>query len=108
MRNNFLYSDNGLSVRYEIFKKWRLNSDFSRSAYAGQHYVLLNTGIQRYFMAKNQLNIELKGFDLLNQNTNIRRVVTDTQIADLRTNSINQYVYLKLAYKIVKTGGGEM
>jgi len=91
---------NSLSFSYEFVKNWRINNDFSRVSSAGQKVILLNTGIQKFFMDKRQLSLELKGFDLLNQNSDISRIINSNLVTDTRTNNIRQYFYMKLVYRV--------
>jgi hypothetical protein len=95
---------NSLSFSYEFVKNWRINTDFSRVSSAGQKVVLFNSGIQKFFMAKRQLSLEFKGFDLLNQNSDISRVINSNLVTDTRTNNIGQYFYMKLVYRVNKLG----
>jgi hypothetical protein len=63
--------------------------------------LLMNAGIEKFFMKTRQLSLSLTGFDLMNQNSNLLRSVSATgRIEDFRTDNLNRYVYLKLNYKL--------
>lgn len=93
-------------------KTLRIFSDISQSVYSGQPanttYYLWNAGIEHYFLANKNLTLSLNAFDLLNQNSGIQRSISTTGvIQNNQTNTIGQYFYAKLIYKISKVGGGK-
>ncbi len=49
--------------------------------------------------------MELSGFDVLNQNSDITRSITANYISDVRSNNITRYFFVKMAYKVNKLGG---
>ncbi len=104
LRNNYVNMTNTGILNLEPVKKWRIISEVSHTAYAGQQVVLVNAGIQRYLLDKNKLSMELRGYDLLNRNSDVFRSTQESTITDTRTNSIRQYFFLKLTYKITKVG----
>ncbi len=95
-------------ISAEPVKSLRVYSDLSLNKYSGansnslkNNILLMNAGIEKFFMKTRQLSLALTGFDLLNQNSNIQRSVSATgRIEDFRTNNLNRYMYLKLNYKL--------
>jgi len=92
-------------------KTWRIFSDVLQNAYRGQPasanttFYLWNAGVEHYFLENKNLTLSLNAFDLLNQNSGISRSVSNTGvITNNLTNTIGQYFYLKLIYKITKVG----
>jgi hypothetical protein len=85
---------------------WVLSLDFSYSKYDGleqsfsQDFMLLNAGIGYKFLPKKLAEIRLSVFDLLNQNNNINRSVTETFIEDNRTQIMRQYFLLTFTYSL--------
>ncbi|MBE7177678.1 MAG: carboxypeptidase regulatory-like domain-containing protein [Mucilaginibacter polytrichastri] len=92
------------SINYEPVKRWWISADFTHVFIAGQRYMLANAGIQRNFMSKQQLSLELRAFDLFNQNANLVRSVYSNTITDTRSNNLNRYFFLRLNYRINKVG----
>lgn len=112
--NNHYYSfNNNATVSVKPFKSWRIYSELNQNLYRGNpgsaniSVYLLNAGIERYFMKSQNLTVALTGFDLLNQNSGIQRTLSATgQITNAQTNTIGQYFFLKVIYKISKMGSG--
>ncbi|OCX50784.1 hypothetical protein BEL04_18800 [Mucilaginibacter sp. PPCGB 2223] len=93
-------------------KTWRVFSDLTETAYRGQQanlnttFFLWNAGIEHYFLKDQNLTFSLNAFDLLDQNSGIQRSINTTGvIQNYQTNTLGQYFYLKLTYKINKVGG---
>ncbi|MCJ8208218.1 TonB-dependent receptor family protein [Mucilaginibacter sp. RS28] len=103
--------NNNFNVSVRPFKNWRLYGDLTQSLYRGkpassnQSIYLLNAGLERYFLKSQNLTLALTGFDILNQNAGLQRNISNTgQITNSLTNTIGQYFYMKLTYKISKVG----
>lgn len=107
--NKFFNFYNSASLSYEFVKNTRLNAELNHNGAAGRadgfnnNVFLLNAGLEQYFMQR-RITLALKGFDILNQNTNIDRTVNGSRIEDIRFNSITRYFYVSLNYKITKVG----
>lgn len=52
----------------------------------------------------NNGEITLKGFDLLNKAQNISRRVTENNISDVSSNTLNRYFLLSFTYNLRKFG----
>ena len=63
-----------------------------------------NTSI-RYSILKDQGAITLKVYDLLDQNTNARRVATEDYVQDSSSTVLNQYAMLSFTWKFNSLGG---
>lgn len=107
--NKYFTLNNSLNLSYEFIKDLRVEADLDHIGSAGRadgfnnNYFLLNAGINKYLM-KRRVTLSLKGFDILNQNTNIDRIVNSSRIEDVRYNNITRYFYLSLNYKLTKVG----
>lgn len=107
--NKYFNFSNSASLSYEFIKNTRINTELNHNGAAGRadgfnnNVFLLNAGLDQYFMQR-RITLSLKGFDILNQNTNIDRTVNDSRIEDIRFNSITRYFYVSLNYKITKVG----
>lgn len=107
--NKYFSLENTLNLSYEFIKDLRIEADLNHVGSAGRadgfnnNYFLLNAGINKYLM-KRRVTLSLKGFDILNQNTSIDRIVNSSRIEDVRYNNITRYFYLSLNYKLTKVG----
>jgi hypothetical protein len=107
--NKYFTLNNSLNLSYEFIKDLRIEADLDHIGSAGRadgfnnNYFLLNAGINKYLM-KRRVTLSLKGFDILNQNTSIDRIVNSSRIEDVRYNNITRYFYLSLNYKLTKVG----
>lgn len=106
--NSYFSFNNTVNISYGFIKKWRLNVDVGQQSFARQNagldnnVVIVNAGLQKYFLEKNQLNLQLKAFDLFNQNSGISRIIANNRIEDTQVNNIRRYFSLRLTYKINK------
>jgi hypothetical protein len=111
INNKYFTFNNSANISYELFKDFRLDAQLEHTGTAGRsdgfnnNAFLLNAGFEKYMM-KDRLTLALKGFDILNQNTNIDRTVNSSRIEDVRFNNLTRYFYLSLNYKIAKVGAG--
>jgi hypothetical protein len=103
--------NNYYSASVKPGKSWRIYSDLTQSLYRGQpvssntSVYLLNAGIERYFLKSQNLTLALNGFDLLDQNKGLQRALSATgQTTISQTNTLGQYFYLRLTYKLSKIG----
>ncbi|SER98971.1 TonB-dependent receptor [Pedobacter rhizosphaerae] len=107
--NRYFTLSNSLNISYEFIKDLRIEADLDHIGSAGRadgfnsNYFLLNAGINKYIMQR-QVTLSLKGFDILNQNTSIDRIINSSRIEDVRYNNITRYFYLSLNYKLSKVG----
>ncbi|WP_431294014.1 outer membrane beta-barrel protein [Pedobacter sp. P26] len=109
INNKYFSLENTLNLSYEFIKDLRVEADVNHIGSAGRadgfnnNYFLLNAGINKYLM-KRRVTLSLKGFDILNQNTSIDRIVNSSRIEDVRYNNITRYFYLSLNYKLTRIG----
>jgi hypothetical protein len=107
--NQYFTFNNSANLSYEVFKNFRIDAQLEHNGTAGRsdgfnnNAFLLNAGFEKYMMSR-RLTLALKGFDILNQNTNIDRSVNSSRIEDIRYDNIKRYFYLSLNYKIAKVG----
>lgn len=60
-----------------------------------------------YSVLKNQGTVTLKVYDLLNQNTNARRIATQNYIEDSQSTVLRQYFMLSFSWKFNTMGGNQ-
>jgi len=101
----FTTANYGVSVVYDITKKWVLSSNFSYT-YQNQQanaksieYYIWEASLSKKFLKKENLVISIDAFDLLNQNINVEQSVADNVITYSKSNTIGRYVLLKAVYR---------
>ncbi len=65
-----------------------------------------NASISYEFLKDRSLTLSLKAYDLLRQNSNIRRTVNANYIEDVMTNTLGRYFMFTVAYKFNTFGKG--
>lgn len=109
--NKYFSFYNYSNVSWEFVKNMRITADLQFNGTAGRadgfnnNMFLLNSGIEQYLM-KRRMTLSVKGFDILNQNTNIDRTINASRIEDIRFNSMTRYFYMMLNFRINKAGAG--
>lgn len=107
--NKYFTFNNSANVSWEFVKNMRITTDLQYFGTAGRadgfnnNMFLLNAGLEQYMM-KRRITLAFKGFDILNQNTNIDRTINASRIEDTRFNSMTRYYYLSLNFRINKAG----
>lgn len=99
-----------VDARVTIAKKWQLGSDFQYNIYADPSFEdkiyipMWSAFVSRTFMKGNQLKIELRAMNLLDQRVNIQRFGQGDMIAEQRVNTLGRYFMLSLRYKLTQVG----
>lgn len=81
----------------------------SNSGYASNvdaNPFVINTYLEKQFLQGNKGAIRLHGYDLLDEQVNISRTVTENTINDRRSNRLARYFMLTLSYRFDKFAGG--
>lgn len=97
------------SIRYLLPFDIDFRTDLSYQYFNGytskndKPYLLWNAGVSRSLI-RNKLIFKISAQDILNQNKNIQRSVTDFYIQETRYNIIRQYFIVTMTYKFF-TGG---
>lgn len=112
--NNTIHSYGGnLYLSYTSPFGVTINSDLSFTATRGysagfdENRWQWNASISYSMLRNRSLTLSLKGFDILNQESNIRRNITANYIDDVSTNSLGRYVMMSLTYKFNTFGKGD-
>lgn len=106
---NFSY---GPSVNYTLpWYNIRISTNLSMSSRRGYSdpnantdELLWNAQVSASFLPKNALTVSLQLFDILQQQSNISRIVDALYRRDSETNAIYSYCMLNLSYKFNNTG----
>jgi hypothetical protein len=87
-------------------KKFLINTAFTYQSNSGlkdgynQNYVLWNLSIGKKIFKKQQGDIRISAFDLLNNNKNIRYTVSSEYEQATQTTILQRYFILMFSYKI--------
>ena len=103
----------GPSVNYTFpWYNIRLSTNLSMSSRRGYSdpdantdELLWNAQLSASFLARNALTFSVQLYDILQQQSNISRVVDALSRRDTETNAIYSYVMFNMSYKLNKTGG---
>ncbi len=82
------------------------NNGYSASVAANP--LIINTYIEKQFLRGRNGAIRFQAFDLLNEQINVSRNVTDNYIIDSRSNRLARYFMLTLSYRFSNFAGGSM
>lgn len=102
--NTYFTHTASLKANAIVFNNFVLNSDISQSYYTGlsdtynQSFTLWNAYIGYKIQKKQNLEIKVSVYDILNQNTSISRNITELYTEDTRTNVLTRYALLTLTY----------
>lgn len=104
--NNYYSQTSGTRFSFIFLENWVFRSDVSHLMYRGlgddfnQDYILWNMNFGRKLFKNNLGEITFSVFDLMNQNDNIIRNVSDSFVEDLRTNQLTRYFMLTFTYNL--------
>lgn len=104
--SDYLIQTSSLRLNWIIAKGFVLRSDLNHQLYEGlganfdQNYWIWNFGIGKKLFKNERGELTLSINDLLNQNRNISRNITESYIEDQRTNNLQQYFMLTFTYQI--------
>ncbi|MFC3198490.1 outer membrane beta-barrel protein [Parapedobacter deserti] len=99
-------------VAYTFWKGIRIASSlhytYNRGLAAGynQHFTLWNASIGKKLFRKEEAEITLSAYDLLNKNTDINRSFNERYIQDTQNNALQRYFILSFTYNLRHFGGG--
>jgi len=97
------------SIRYLLPFGIDLRTDLSYQYFTGysnqydKPYLLWNADVSKPLI-RNKLTLTISARDILNQNKNIQREITDFYIQETRYNVVRQYFLFTLTYKFLTDG----
>ncbi len=106
LNNDYITQQSSLRLNWIVAKGFVLRTDLNHLLYSGlgagfdQNYWLWNFGIGKKLFKNERGELTLSINDLLNQNRNISRNVTEAYIETQRTNNLQQYFMLTFTYQI--------
>lgn len=104
--NDYLTLNSRARLNWIIIEGFVLRSDVTHQLYSGlagdfnQNYWLWNVAIGKKIFKNERGEIALALNDVLKQNRNIQRTVTETYIEDQQTNALQQFVMLSFTYDL--------
>lgn len=82
-----------------------LSKTFNQGYGVNANPFVINTYIEQRFLAGQRATVRLQAFDLLNEQTNISRTISDNFITDSQTNRLGRYFMLIFTFKLQKFSG---
>lgn len=70
-----------------------------------QQFILWNASIGKKLMRRQEAEITLSAYDLLNRNTNVNRSINERYIQDTQNNALQRYFLLGFTYNLRNFGG---
>lgn len=110
LENNYYVQTADITSYYSFTKNLFWENSVSYQQYFGlgegldESILLWNMGLGINFLKESRGQLKLSVFDLLNQNTNISRTITDAYVEDAQTNILQQYFMLTFTYNLRKFG----
>lgn len=109
----YLTQNSRAKLNWQIVEGFVLRTDLTHTLYSGlsdgfnQNYWLWNLGIGKKIFKNERGEITLAINDLLNQNRNIQRTVTESYIEDTRSNALTRFVMLSFTYNLRNFNSGK-
>ncbi len=110
---NFKYQTLGIRTSTFVPKKleWRNDVNYTYNPNVGPGFQksawFWNTTLA-YSILKDKGIVSIKAYDLLNQNTNVRRIATGNYIQDSQSTVLQRYFMLSFSWKFNSLGSGAM
>ena len=109
IQDNFRTFAWGLNGKNYVWNDWTLSYDFSKTLYYGYkgstNPNILNTYVERRFLANNAATLRLSLMDAFNQNTGYTTTQTGSSITQTNTNRLGRYYLLTFTYRFQKMAG---
>lgn len=106
LQNNYFYHTAGLKFNWIFWEGLVFRSDVGNTLYTGltggynQSYVLCNLGLGKKLLENDRGELRLSVTDLLNQNRNVNRTVTETYVEDTRNQVLGRFIMLTFTYTL--------
>ncbi|HNK75619.1 MAG TPA: TonB-dependent receptor, partial [Chitinophagales bacterium] len=112
--NNANYYNHTATARfnYQFWKGFVFNTSVSNTLNAGgssnynTSYWLLNASLAYKFLKDESLEVKFTANDILNQNKNITRNVTEVYVEDIQSTALRRYFMGTITYSLRKLGTG--
>jgi hypothetical protein len=104
--NNYYFQTNSLRINWIIWKGLVLNTDANYRIYTGlnssyqQNLLIWNASLGKKLFKKQNGELRLYVYDLLNQNQSLSRIVTDTYVQDRQANVLGRIYMVSFVYNL--------
>lgn len=104
--SEYLMQNSRVKLNWQIAEGFVLRTDLMHNLYSGlsagfnQNYWLWNLAIGKKIFKNQRGEISLAVNDLLNQNRNVFRTITESYIEDTQTNALTRFVMLSFTYNL--------
>lgn len=104
--NNYYLQTNSLRINWIIWKGLVLNTDANYRVYTGlkstyqQNLLIWNASLGKKLFKKQNGEVRLYVYDLLNQNQSLSRIVTDTYVQDRQANVLGRIYMISFVYNL--------
>lgn len=104
--NNYFNHTASVKFNWQFWKGFVFNTNLQNTLYAGvsqgfnQNFFLLNASLGYKFLKDKNLEVKFSANDILNQNTGVTRIVTETYVEDSKTQVLKRYLLLTLTYDL--------
>lgn len=109
LNNDYAVQNTSAKVYWNFWKNLFVDNALVHQVYSGledpynQSIVLWNASVGARFLKDNRGELKLMIYDLLNQNTNIQRSITESYSEDTQTRILQQYFLLSFTYRFVRS-----
>ena len=110
----FYSQDSRIKFNWIVIEGLVLRNELAHQFYSGlsggfnDAYMIWNVGIGKKIFKNERGEVTLSVNDLLNQNRNISRTVTETYIQDSRTNALTRFFMLNFTYNLRNFNTGKV
>lgn len=110
--NNFFNQSSRINLNWIFWKGFVYRMDLNHQINTGlsegydNSFLLVNMSLGKKVFKNRRGEVSLNVYDLLGQNNNIRRNITETYVEDVRSNVLQQYVLLSFTYNLRHFGSG--
>lgn len=104
--NSYLNQNVTARLNLLFWERLVISSDVNQTVFTGlaagfnSNFTLLGVGIGYKFLKNKQAELRATAFDLLDQNTNISRTITETYTEDVRSNNLTRYFMVTFTYNL--------
>jgi hypothetical protein len=112
LNNNFFNQSSRMNVNWIFWKGFVYRMDLNHQINTGlsegfdNNFLLVNMSLGKKIFKNQRGEISLNVYDLLAQNNNIRRNITESYVEDIQSNVLQQYVLLSFTYNLRHFGKG--
>lgn len=104
--NNYFNENIRGRLYWQFYEGFNIETDVNYQYYNGlsstynKNYCTWNIGIGKKFLANNAAEIKFTIYDVLNQNNNVQRNISDAYYEDTTSNVLNKYYLLTFVYNL--------